>query len=109
LYAELERKVDERTAELVRANEEILALNRAAQEAVVVQIDDQRTLIERQQETIQVLSVPIIEIWDSVIAVPLMGAIDDRRSQDVMHRLLARISSDACRFVILDLTGVEVV
>jgi len=102
LYADLERKVEERTAELWRANDEILALSRAEQQA-------QKALIERQQDLIHALSTPIIEVWDGVIAVPLMGVVDQQRSEDIMTRLLERISRASCRSVILDLTGVEVV
>ncbi|UQA63493.1 AAA family ATPase [Polyangium aurulentum] len=102
LYADLEQKVAERTAELRRAHDDILALSHAEQEA-------QQALIERQKEVIHSLSTPIIEVWDGVIAVPLMGAVDDQRSEDIMGRLLDRISRASCRSVILDLTGVEVV
>jgi anti-anti-sigma regulatory factor len=102
LYADLERKVEERTAELRRANDEILALSHAEQAA-------QKALIERQREVIHELSTPIIEVWDGVIAVPLMGVVDQSRSEDIMGRLLERISCASCRSVILDLTGVEVV
>ncbi|MRG98323.1 AAA family ATPase [Polyangium spumosum] len=109
LYADLERKVEERTAALRHANEEILALSLADQARREREVLDQQALIHRQEEVIQELSTPIIEVWDRVIAVPLTGTLDDRRGEDIMARLLHRLGGSAYRCVILDLTGVEVV
>ncbi len=109
LYADLERKVEERTVELRRANEEILAFSRADQARREREAKDQQALIERQEEVIYALSTPIIEVWDSVIAVPLVGALDEQRGEDIMDRLLDRIGASSYRCVILDLTGVDIV
>jgi rsbT co-antagonist protein RsbR len=67
------------------------------------------TQIEQQQETIQKLSTPIIEVWDGVLALPLLGVVDSVRTAEVMDNLLTRIVESRARFAILDLTGVEVV
>ncbi|WP_437733540.1 AAA family ATPase [Sorangium sp. So ce1335] len=107
LYAELERKVEARTQELRTAHDEIMAYHQIEQERRAQEATMQRLLIERQQEVIYTLSTPIIEVWDGVIVLPLMGAVDDARSSEIMSRLLARIADNPCQHVILDLTGVE--
>ncbi|AUX37095.1 MULTISPECIES: PAS domain-containing protein [Sorangium] len=66
-------------------------------------------LIERQQQVIRDLSTPIIEVWDSVLTLPMVGVVDSKRAADVMDDLLAAIADKQARFAILDLTGVEVV
>lgn len=66
-------------------------------------------LIERQQQVIRDLSTPIIEVWDSVLTLPMVGVVDSRRAADVMDDLLAAIVDKRARFAILDLTGVEIV
>ncbi|MCA9693720.1 MAG: STAS domain-containing protein [Myxococcales bacterium] len=66
-------------------------------------------LIERQREAIQALSVPVLQLWEQVIAMPLIGVIDSRRCAAIMDTLLGAIRRGGARFAILDITGVELV
>jgi len=66
-------------------------------------------LIERQKEVIRELAVPVIQVWDGVLTVPLTGVFDSGRSADVMDKLLNEVIRVQAKFVLLDLTGVEVV
>jgi rsbT co-antagonist protein RsbR len=72
-------------------------------------IADLREMIQQQEITIQELATPVLEIWDDVLAVPLVGTLDSQRSQEVMEKLLSSIVTYKVRFVIVDLTGVQVV
>lgn len=65
--------------------------------------------LEQQQDVIRALSTPIIEVWDGVLTLPMLGVLDSVRTAEVMNSLLERVSSSGARFAILDLTGVEVV
>ncbi|AKT38105.1 STAS domain-containing protein [Chondromyces crocatus] len=65
--------------------------------------------IEQQREIIRQLSTPIIEVWDGVLTLPMLGILDSSRTADVMQQLLARIEQDHASFAILDLTGVEMI
>ncbi|WP_437900594.1 PAS domain-containing protein [Sorangium sp. So ce124] len=67
------------------------------------------TQIEKQQEVIRNLSTPIIEVWNGVLTLPMIGVVDSVRTAEVMDSLLARITEKQAHFAILDLTGVEVV
>ncbi|XYH95604.1 PAS domain-containing protein [Sorangium sp. So ce1128] len=71
------------------------------------ELRDKIALIERQRAVIRALSTPIIEVWDRVLTVPMLGAIDSARAGAVMEALLAGVSRTGARFAILDLTGVE--
>jgi rsbT co-antagonist protein RsbR len=66
-------------------------------------------LIGRLRTAIQELSTPILELWEDVLALPVIGVVDSRRSAEMMERLLEEVVRYQARFVILDLTGVEVV
>jgi anti-anti-sigma factor len=68
----------------------------------------QLDLIEEQARVIRTLSTPIIEVWDGVLTLPLLGFFDSRRASAVMENLLSHIARTRARFAILDLTGVEV-
>lgn len=63
--------------------------------------------IEEQQSLIEALSTPILAVWDDVIALPIVGALDGVRAQRTMHELLREVSEKGVRFALLDLTGVE--
>lgn len=52
------------------------------------------------------LTVPILTVWDGVLAVPLIGTLDSGRAQDTMERALLAMSSEKARVLILDITGV---
>ncbi|MBI5490956.1 MAG: STAS domain-containing protein [Deltaproteobacteria bacterium] len=73
------------------------------------ELDQKLELIERQRMMIHELSTPILQVWDNVLALPVIGVVDSRRSAEIMERLLTEITSRQSRFVILDITGVEVV
>lgn len=78
-------------------------------ERALAELDQKLEIIERQRFAIQELSTPVLQLWDNVLAMPIIGVVDTRRSADIMERLLAEISNKQSRFVILDITGVEVV
>ncbi|MCC6558646.1 MAG: PAS domain S-box protein [Polyangiaceae bacterium] len=64
--------------------------------------------IERQRETIRSLGAPIIEVWDGVLTVPVLGDLDARRATEITEALLAAIVQRGARIAIIDLTGVDI-
>jgi rsbT co-antagonist protein RsbR len=66
-------------------------------------------LIERQQRAIRELSTPIIEVWDRVLTLPIVGLVDSTRTAEIMENLLQAVVRYRARYAILDLTGVDVV
>ncbi|MFS8493688.1 MAG: STAS domain-containing protein [Firmicutes bacterium] len=61
---------------------------------------------EEQRRIIRELSTPVIEVWDGVLAMPLVGMVDSARAKQMMEQLLNRIVERQSRIVILDVTGV---
>ncbi|MCX5372653.1 STAS domain-containing protein [Streptomyces sp. NBC_00103] len=66
-------------------------------------------LIERQRQQLLEVATPVINLWDGIVAVPLIGTLDSARSQVVMESLLEAIVSERARYAILDITGVPTV
>ncbi len=97
LSNELERKAEEARRE---------ATERAQ---AVSQLADKLRIIEEQRFAILELSTPVLQVWDDIIALPIIGIVDTRRAADIMERLLTEIQTRQSRYVILDITGVEVV
>jgi rsbT co-antagonist protein RsbR len=63
-------------------------------------------LAAQQDELVQALSTPVIAVWPGVLALPLVGRIDDERAATVTMTLLDRVVAERATHVILDLTGV---
>lgn len=55
------------------------------------------------------LSTPVIKIWDGILAVPLIGTLDSKRTQLVMEKLLETIVNTSSKVAIVDITGVGTV
>jgi anti-anti-sigma factor len=69
----------------------------------------QDEIIATQRGLIQELSTPIIPVSESVLVVPLIGAIDSRRATQITESVLEAISRQQTRVLIIDITGVAVV
>jgi rsbT co-antagonist protein RsbR len=74
-----------------------------------VKLVENTRVIERQSETIRDLAAPIIKVWDEVVCLPIIGAVDGARATEMMGHLLEAIVREKARFAILDLTGVGAV
>lgn len=69
----------------------------------------QLELVERQRQVIQQMGTPILQVWEGVLALPMIGVIDSTRTAEVMDSLLDAVVRERARFALLDLTGVEAV
>ena len=66
-------------------------------------------MIARQQQELLELSTPVVQLWDGVLALPLIGTLDSARTQVVMESLLQRIVDTGAAIAIIDITGVPTV
>jgi rsbT co-antagonist protein RsbR len=112
---------DERIGECVYSTQVIPLLDNYSGSLLVDITERKRAeaLLRQQiefEETIRVqnavlaeLSTPLIPISDQVMVMPLIGAVDSRRAQQVLETLLQGIASSGAQVAILDITGVPVV
>ncbi|WP_298818963.1 STAS domain-containing protein [Chloroflexus sp.] len=73
------------------------------------ELRDQAEQIEAQQQTIRELSTPILPLYEGILVLPLVGAIDSFRAGQIMERLLTAIAERQSDIVIIDITGVPVI
>ena len=66
-------------------------------------------LISRQQEELIELSTPVVQLWEGVLALPLIGTLDSERTQVVMESLLERLVATGSSIAVIDITGVPTV
>lgn len=86
-----------------------ISLDVTESKRIEVELREKVEQIERQQEVIRELSTPIIEVWDGVLTLPIVGIVDAARAAEIMDNVLHAVSRHRARFAILDLTGIEVI
>jgi rsbT co-antagonist protein RsbR len=67
------------------------------------------SVIVRQQAELLELSTPVVQLWDNILALPLIGTLDSARTQVVMENLLEKIVETEAMIAIIDITGVPTV
>jgi len=85
--------------------QELSARNAALEESET----EKSSLIARLRVALRELSAPILEIWDDVLALPVVGVVDSQRSAEMTVRLLEEVSRTRAKSVIIDLTGVNTI
>ncbi len=66
-------------------------------------------LVQRLRVALDELSTPVLEVWDDVLALPVIGVVDTQRSALMTERVLAEVVAKKSKYVVVDLTGVEIV
>ena len=66
-------------------------------------------IIADQSAAMLELSTPVVQLWDGVIAVPLVGTLDSARTQLVMEKLLDTLVATGADHAVIDITGVPTV
>ncbi|MEO7911426.1 MAG: STAS domain-containing protein [Roseiflexaceae bacterium] len=69
----------------------------------------QDEMFRMQELALRELSTPLLAVSDHAVVMPLVGAIDSRRAQQVIETLLEGITTHHANIAILDITGVTVV
>ena len=72
-------------------------------------IGSQASALEQQARTIAELQTPVIEVWDRILALPIVSSLDTGRTQEMNEALLQKIVDTGSEIVLLDITGVPVI
>ncbi len=70
---------------------------------------DREKLLARQRDEILELSTPVMQVWDKVLALPIIGTLDSQRAGRLTENLLQKIGVDEAEWVILDISGVPTI
>lgn len=85
-----------------------LAAARSKAEAHHRELSERIAVVETQRSAIRELSTPIIEVWDRVLCLPIVGMLDSGRAAEMTTNLLAAIVAKKAAFAIIDITGIHV-
>jgi len=70
---------------------------------------EQERLLQRQRDEILELSTPVIQVWDKVLVLPIIGTLDSFRASRLTEGLLERIAQEQAEVAILDVSGVPAI
>ncbi len=65
--------------------------------------------LARHQAAIRELSTPVIRLYHRVLLLPLIGAIDTHRADQLMETVLLKVVDEQAHVIIIDIAGVLVV
>ena len=86
-----------------------LLLDKLGLQTIELYLKSRESVIDRQQTELLELSTPVVELWDDIVALPLVGTLDSNRTQIVMETLLQKIVQTGASIAIIDITGVPTV
>jgi rsbT co-antagonist protein RsbR len=85
-----------------------LAAEQARSAAYQHDLEEKLAMIDQQRAAIRELSTPIMEVWEGVLCLPVVGIMDSARSSEMTDALLQAIVEKKARRAIIDITGIEV-
>lgn len=85
-----------------------LANTRARSIGYEKELEEKLATIELQRAAIQELATPIIEVWEGILCLPVVGVLDTTRSATMTELLLNTIVSKGATCAIIDITGIQV-
>src|SRR5579872_133892 len=71
------------------------------------ELEEKLATIELQRTAIRELSTPIMEVWEGVLCLPIVGVLDSVRSAEMTETLLRAIMEKKARCAIIDITGIQ--
>jgi anti-anti-sigma regulatory factor/CHASE3 domain sensor protein len=87
---------------------EITTLSTAV-EAMRQRILAENATLRQQRDEIRQLSTPVIQVWDKVLVVPIIGNLDSGRAGQLTESLLGHIADLRPEVIILDISGLSTV
>ncbi len=110
LFSSLRREIPEDVQQLGDETWDATALlDRLALYCLEAYQASREQVIKRMGEEILELSTPVVQLWDGILAVPMVGTLDSARTQLVMESLLEAIVQTGSSVAIIDITGVPAV
>ena len=106
LRSDLARDLEALTSELWKST---VILDKLGLYVMEVYQKSREEVIARQQQEMLELSTPVVQLWDGILALPLIGTLDSARTQVVMETLLQSIVQTGAALAIIDITGVPTV
>ncbi len=71
--------------------------------------EEREKKLEAQREELMELSTPVIDVWEGVLTVPILGSLDSERASRISESLLTQIVEEKAAVAIIDISGISAV
>jgi len=68
----------------------------------------EETTVKMAKEIMEVAN-PIVSVFEGILALPIIGTLDSKRTQQIMENLLKQIVETGSKIAIIDITGVTMI
>lgn len=65
--------------------------------------------VQAQAALLEEVSTPVIPLTDEILVLPLVGAVDTHRAQQVIETVLGQVAASGAQLLLLDITGVPII
>jgi rsbT co-antagonist protein RsbR len=86
----------------------ILGISRDITEKKLWEEEREKKLAAQREELIE-LSTPVIDVWEGILTVPILGSLDSERASRVSEALLTQIVEERASTAIIDISGITAV
>jgi rsbT co-antagonist protein RsbR len=86
----------------------ILGISRDVTERMLWEEEREKKLAAQREELIE-LSTPVIDVWEGVLTVPILGSLDSERASRISEELLTQIVEKRAGTAIIDISGITAV
>jgi anti-anti-sigma regulatory factor/HAMP domain-containing protein len=111
-FNQMTRELDTVHKELAKSHETLEHLVEERTEALRYESEESARLkdeVLQQTQAMIAMSTPLIPVSDDIIVMPIIGSLNEQRSQQVLDTLLKGVAEQRAKVAILDITGVSVV
>ena len=70
---------------------------------------EQEIRLQRQRDEILELSTPVLQVWDRVLVLPIIGTLDSKRATRLTEGVLDKLAETQNEVIILEVSGVPVI
>ncbi|MEW4282628.1 STAS domain-containing protein [Priestia koreensis] len=74
---------------------------------MLLDVTNQAKQAERNQAIIDELSTPLLKIWHDILALPIVGSLDDVRGKKLAERVLEACVKEGARYFLIDLSSLK--
>lgn len=76
---------------------------------LAAELEEKQRLLQAQDHLLAQLAVPVIQIWEGIVLLPIVGEITTGRGRQVLESLLNAIGEHRAQYALIDITGVPFV
>jgi rsbT co-antagonist protein RsbR len=85
-----------------------LGITRDVTRLKLLELEKEKKIVAQKEELIE-LSTPVIDVWEGILTIPVLGSLDSERASRISEALLTQIVEKRATAAIIDISGITAV